>query len=1290
MFAINASSGVVTLTSRFDYETSHQYFFTVVATTGGNLSTVANVFVAVTDVFDAENTPVPTKTVYHSTISEYCPIGTYVTQVAAIDPDAHISTDLIYIIASANPINAFTINSTTGVITTANEIDYEVVDSYSLLVRIENKFASSIFTNVLVTVSVLDVNNVPPQFVAASSNNAIFTDNPPHYVVQKTVDPAACAHPFELCTVGLVIVAPYAVDDSGSAANFTYMLLDNDNPYFEVDESTGVITLAQPLDREVTGSHITLSLWVTDQGEWPLTSIATIDLTIGDLNDNTPKFDRQSYANIVVPEDLALGTVLTQFYASDIDEGLNGLVSFTVSGGNGDFTINATSGALSLISPLDYETATSLILLIQASDHGVPSRFSIVTLVVNVTDVNDNIPSFVSAPTNYIQISEVTPIGSYLFFVEGTDLDGTALNSDIETLIVEQPAGFYFEVDPVYGAVTPRGTPRLVSLGSQIAYDAATSNEYAVTVRLNNTRAVVPHHQDSTFVIQVLPFITEVQGSVSSITFNWASPDPCALYPDTSYCQVASGSRRRSAYSQTFDYELVERRDFNCVPTKCQNITFTAQPGVCDCIVIGPQSPAYNQSATEFTLSSFTGGSDYQYYLRFFQNGVALYETTPVAYTSQDFAPSNVAITKLAGNTVNVTWDAPTQPDGVINGYRVCYCPSYATPTADDCSCSWWNHTIAPQNGYTFNTFLQVPDQGSVSGSKSLAPNVYYYFVVQVETIIPGQASYVFHESPVASLDIPFITAGIVTTGASTNSVGGATLASILVPLLFAIFTVALLVLVLVRRHRTNMRDLQAKHADQLQEKDAIISELHAQSPKSDIGYKQEPVAPPPTKLTKAELIDKIFGDSESVHRNPYETGYWDYHAQDRANLFLGTSTTDVPDEPEDEYMEVRPVAPSPVKKSPTKSLQKIPRVKSLTLDTAGESSTESTLPSLGLKVKILERLRQGAVTDEFVQIKKDPAYPQSAFTEANKPVNYRKNRYGNVLPLDKTRVKLSNTGVNGSDFINANYVDGWKAPKAFIATQAPVPTTVQDFWRMIWESNSGIIAMVTKEVELGKTKCHKYWPDERGTLQCGTLEISWVSQTELSPDFSVRRFVLYNPRLDESREITQFYYHAWPDQGVPEKPLSVLQYITAINKQRDRNVLQNKCIGPVTVHCSAGIGRAGALIALDICIKRLGDLGNIDILQTVQFIRTQRAGAVQTADQYEFIYEAMSIYPENRAALDKAETGEAVPVAVSLTVKDIGLSEREKKALAALTKGSGAETPLKDDNSLIAALNKI
>ena len=225
----------------------------------------------------------------------------------------------------------------------------------------------------------------------------------------------------------------------------------------------------------------------------------------------------------------------------------------------------------------------------------------------------------------------------------------------------------------------------------------------------------------------------------------------------------------------------------------------------------------------------------------------------------------------------------------------------------------------------------------------------------------------------------------------------------------------------------------------------------------------------------------------------------------------------------------------------------------------------------------------------------------------------------------------------------------------------------------MIWETNSGIIAMVTKEVELGKIKCHKYWPDEKETLQCGTLEISWVSQSELSPDFSVRAFVVHHRRRNAFREVLQYFYHAWPDQGVPEKPLSVLQYLTAINKQRERNVLQNRSTGPVVVHCSAGIGRAGALIAIDISIQRLNDIGNIDVPQTVAQIRTQRPGAIQTSEQYEFIYEVLSIYQENKAALDKAQDTD-LHEHILPSAGAIGLTDIEAKAIADLS-GSGPVT---------------
>merc|ERR1712178_269283 len=136
-----------------------------------------------------------------------------------------------------------------------------------------------------------------------------------------------------------------------------------------------------------------------------------------------------------------------------------------------------------------------------------------------------------------------------------------------------------------------------------------------------------------------------------------------------------------------------------------------------------------------------------------------------------------------------------------------------------------------------------------------------------------------------------------------------------------------------------------------------------------------------------------------------------------------------------------------------------------------------NTINAVGLSDKIIDLLNSSALDSQFALIKEEAKKSTATFDAANAPVNVRKNRYSNVKPIDATRVKLASRGEPGGDYINANYVDGWRRPRAFIATQGPVPQTIPDFWRMVWEEKSGVIVMVTREMEGGRLKCHQYWP---------------------------------------------------------------------------------------------------------------------------------------------------------------------------------------------------------------------
>lgn len=270
---------------------------------------------------------------------------------------------------------------------------------------------------------------------------------------------------------------------------------------------------------------------------------------------------------------------------------------------------------------------------------------------------------------------------------------------------------------------------------------------------------------------------------------------------------------------------------------------------------------------------------------------------------------------------------------------------------------------------------------------------------------------------------------------------------------------------------------------------------------------------------------------------------------------------------------------------------------------------------------------------------------------------NMLKNRYKNILPYDYTRVILkkpkSFNNENNiqnhdhsleptSDYINANIIKlveddttiGLKTKpvphsKIYIATQGPLPNTVDDFWWMVWQEKSECILMVTKEVERNKNKCYRYWPNnEQQIFHCGPIDVRLLSDKTNgnNVDYSYREFELTcfsgdicTPKV---RKVVQYQYHAWPDQNIPSNPTSVLKFLHDVNESPPK--------GPLIVHCSAGIGRSGTLIVIDMIIDQLKYNGltyEIDIQRIVKIARAQRSGLVQTEAQYKFIYLAIQNY---------------------------------------------------------------
>ncbi|XP_061549978.1 receptor-type tyrosine-protein phosphatase F-like isoform X12 [Phycodurus eques] len=241
----------------------------------------------------------------------------------------------------------------------------------------------------------------------------------------------------------------------------------------------------------------------------------------------------------------------------------------------------------------------------------------------------------------------------------------------------------------------------------------------------------------------------------------------------------------------------------------------------------------------------------------------------------------------------------------------------------------------------------------------------------------------------------------------------------------------------------------------------------------------------------------------------------------------------------------------------------------------------------------------------------------QFTWENSNMEVNKPKNRYANVIAYDHSRVVLTSVdAVPGSDYINANYIDGYRKQNAYIATQGPLPETLSDFWRMVWEQRSSTIVMMTRLEEKSRVKCDQYWP-ARGTETYGMIQVTMLDTVELAT-YSVRTFALYKNGSSEKRELRQFQFMAWPDHGVPEYPTPILAFLRRVKACNPPDA------GPMIVHCSAGVGRTGCFIVIDAMLERMKHEKSVDIYGHVTCMRAQRNYMVQTEDQYIFIHEAL------------------------------------------------------------------
>ncbi|CAL8296004.1 unnamed protein product [Boreogadus saida] len=286
-----------------------------------------------------------------------------------------------------------------------------------------------------------------------------------------------------------------------------------------------------------------------------------------------------------------------------------------------------------------------------------------------------------------------------------------------------------------------------------------------------------------------------------------------------------------------------------------------------------------------------------------------------------------------------------------------------------------------------------------------------------------------------------------------------------------------------------------------------------------------------------------------------------------------------------------------------------------------------------------LGRLQRLGVHQEYEEIRNDP--PAGTFHCALAACNQERNRYGDVLCLDQTRVRLQARRSERSDYINASFMDGYKQKNAYIGTQGPLEKTYGDFWRMIWEQNVLVIVMTTRTDEGGRQKCGQYWPLEEGGQEVYGHMAVVNQRVDHHPHYNHISLELHNTETCEQRQLSHFQYLSWPDYGVPTSAVTLVDFLGAVKRQQKAVV---KSLGPqwaghplgppMVVHCSAGIGRTGTFCALDICLSQLQDIGTLNVRQTVRRMRSQRAFSIQTPDQYFFCHNAILEHAQRQGLL--------------------------------------------------------
>ncbi|XP_078395822.1 protocadherin Fat 4 isoform X1 [Cetorhinus maximus] len=466
-FSIGTIDGELRLTGELDREEVSNYTLTVIATDKGEppLSSTMDVTVIVLDVND--NTPIFQQVLYEVEISENTLSGVDLIQVAATDLDEGANGQIRYHIAHGNLNNDFRIDSVTGIVSVAKQLDRETRSSYSLIVQATDRGSSPQTATAVISINLTDMNDFLP----------IFELSPYTVHVQENAQ--------NLPMSILQVVA--RDDDQGLNGQLTYTIVGGNEEGAFTLTPNGQLSLVMNLDRETTAQFV-LTVIATDAGSPVLTGTGTITLIVSDINDNIPTFAFKTY-HATIPEDVLTGTDVLLVNATDVDEGSNAVISYSLVGGNSHFSINPSTGQIITSALLNRENKEMYSLVVVATDGGIPQAMSSsATVFLTVSDINDNPPRFRHFP--YVtHIPAPTNAGSFVFAVTVSD-DDEGSNAELQYSLTGRNVE-KFQIDPSRGAIMAAqkltgGTDITVTVNVKDSGIYPMSDSTTVTVRFGN------------------------------------------------------------------------------------------------------------------------------------------------------------------------------------------------------------------------------------------------------------------------------------------------------------------------------------------------------------------------------------------------------------------------------------------------------------------------------------------------------------------------------------------------------------------------------------------------------------------------------------------------------------------------------------------------------------------------------------------------------------------------------------------------------------------------------------